>query len=151
MFLVSIRGLKHFAYQSTLVEFRWKKFASSTVSNDAPALPKWPSSLSKSFVFGEPGGARTRDPVLKRHMLYHLSYRPNIREVSNLLRWPFVENCRLWGILWGPQVNLAPPVQQSRHAEIVLGCGSIAAAWLSSRDPSYQASCSQALLPRPAL
>ena len=26
--------------------------------------------------FGEPGGARTRDPVLKRHMLYHLSYRP---------------------------------------------------------------------------
>ena len=26
--------------------------------------------------FGEPGGTRTRDPVLKRHMLYHLSYRP---------------------------------------------------------------------------
>ena len=25
---------------------------------------------------GEPGGTRTRDPVLKRHMLYHLSYRP---------------------------------------------------------------------------
>src|SRR5579872_4810737 len=29
-------------------------------------------------VFGEPGGTRTRDPVLKRHMLYHLSYRPNL-------------------------------------------------------------------------
>lgn len=28
------------------------------------------------FVLGEPGGTRTRDPVLKRHMLYHLSYRP---------------------------------------------------------------------------
>src|ERR1035441_1473926 len=26
---------------------------------------------------GEPGGTRTRDPVLKRHMLYHLSYRPS--------------------------------------------------------------------------
>jgi hypothetical protein len=25
---------------------------------------------------GEPGGIRTRDPVLKRHMLYLLSYRP---------------------------------------------------------------------------
>ncbi len=27
--------------------------------------------------FGEPGGTRTRDPMLKRHMLYRLSYRPS--------------------------------------------------------------------------
>lgn len=25
---------------------------------------------------GEPGGTRTRDPVIKSHMLYQLSYRP---------------------------------------------------------------------------
>jgi hypothetical protein len=25
---------------------------------------------------GEPGGTRTRDPLLKRQMLYRLSYRP---------------------------------------------------------------------------
>ena len=30
----------------------------------------------KPSELGEPGGTRTRDPVLKRHMLYHLSYRP---------------------------------------------------------------------------
>src|ERR1022692_1016169 len=29
-------------------------------------------------LFGEPGGTRTRDPVLKRHLLYHLSYRPTL-------------------------------------------------------------------------
>ena len=28
---------------------------------------------------GEPGGTRTRDPMLKRHMLYRLSYRPLAR------------------------------------------------------------------------
>jgi hypothetical protein len=26
---------------------------------------------------GEPGGTRTRDPVIKSHMLYQLSYRPS--------------------------------------------------------------------------
>jgi hypothetical protein len=30
----------------------------------------------KLFVSGEPGGTRTRDPLLKRQMLYRLSYRP---------------------------------------------------------------------------
>src|ERR1035441_2912593 len=28
------------------------------------------------FHSGEPGGTRTRDPVIKSHMLYQLSYRP---------------------------------------------------------------------------
>ena len=40
-----------------------------------------------AFVFagfvGEPGGTRTRDPVIKSHMLYHLSYRL-AREISML-------------------------------------------------------------------
>src|ERR1035441_2601425 len=39
------------------------------------ALVYKPSSWLR-FRIGEPGGTRTRDPVLKRHMLYHLSYRP---------------------------------------------------------------------------
>ena len=29
----------------------------------------------RSFIFGEPGGARTRDPLIKSQMLYRLSYR----------------------------------------------------------------------------
>ena len=28
------------------------------------------------MVFGEPGGTRTRDPLIKSQMLYQLSYRP---------------------------------------------------------------------------
>ena len=36
-------------------------------------------------LFGEPGGTRTRDPVLKRHMLYHLSYRPKPWFVGDLM------------------------------------------------------------------
>jgi hypothetical protein len=28
-------------------------------------------------TFGEPGGTRTRDPLIKSQMLYHLSYRPS--------------------------------------------------------------------------
>gem|GEM_PF-3023176 len=63
--------------------------------------------------FGEPGGTRTRDPVLKRHMLYHLSYRPNWREMTaGVIR--VHENRR------GPATAGARPV---------------------SRDPSYQAAC----------
>src|SRR5262249_924039 len=41
--------------------------------NRAPVAPR--DSRFKSYS-GEPGGTRTRDPVLKRHMLYLLSYRP---------------------------------------------------------------------------
>ena len=33
---------------------------------------------------GEPGGTRTRDPLLKRQMLYRLSYRPLVLEAPHL-------------------------------------------------------------------
>ena len=32
--------------------------------------------IIKDLTYGEPGGTRTRDPVIKSHMLYQLSYRP---------------------------------------------------------------------------
>src|SRR5579863_2354117 len=40
--------------------------------------PARPSASLADFkgTFGEPGGTRTRDPLLKRQMLYRLSYRP---------------------------------------------------------------------------
>jgi hypothetical protein len=34
---------------------------------------------------GEPGGTRTRDPLLKRQMLYRLSYRPGCYSKEGLL------------------------------------------------------------------
>ena len=40
--------------------------------------------LEPLFSSGEPGGTRTRDPVLKRHMLYHLSYRPKLWCINEL-------------------------------------------------------------------
>ena len=36
------------------------------------------------FKTGEPGGTRTRDPLLKRQMLYRLSYRPGTGEKLGL-------------------------------------------------------------------
>src|ERR1035437_5212794 len=35
-----------------------------------------------NYLTGEPGGTRTRDPVIKSHMLYQLSYRPSKRGES---------------------------------------------------------------------
>ena len=40
----------------------------------------------KQLKSGEPGGTRTRDPVLKRHMLYHLSYRPKSMSYGHFQR-----------------------------------------------------------------
>src|ERR1035437_7239352 len=48
------------------------------------ALVCKPSSWRR-FRTGEPGGTRTRDPVLKRHMLYHLSYRPVVAAWTTLI------------------------------------------------------------------
>src|SRR5262249_10714189 len=45
---------------------------------------------------GEPGGARTRDPVLKRHMLYHLSYRPKARRTIDALTSSIISSAVLW-------------------------------------------------------
>ena len=36
---------------------------------------------------GEPGGTRTRDPVIKSHMLYQLSYRPSCGGITDLLQF----------------------------------------------------------------
>ncbi len=74
------------------------------------ALACKPSSWLR-FRTGEPGGTRTRDPVLKRHMLYHLSYRPNTMKPNDLYFSPFLSNQRLWGILWGPQMKFRSPAQ----------------------------------------
>ena len=38
--------------------------------------------------YGEPGGIRTRDPRLKRALLYQLSYRPTDLTVSGRTTWP---------------------------------------------------------------
>src|ERR1041384_8712818 len=38
------------------------------------------------FHTGEPGGTRTRDPILKRHMLCHLSYRPHPKKTIQLTK-----------------------------------------------------------------
>jgi hypothetical protein len=41
--------------------------------------------------FGEPGGIRTRGPMLKRHMLYLLSYRPRWKTSFSVAKgwlWP---------------------------------------------------------------
>ena len=46
---------------------------------------------------GEPGGTRTRDPVLKRHMLYRLSYRPKLKKLNYLWLTPFSQRRFLWG------------------------------------------------------
>src|SRR5215469_15589741 len=93
-----------------------------------------------AFVrFGEPGGTRTRDPVLKRHMLYHLSYRPKPMKPKCLLLASFSANRRMWGLLWGPRMKPDLPALQLHCAEPGLGCGSSGAAWTGSRDPSYQA------------
>ena len=35
-----------------------------------------PKYMILTYLTGEPGGTRTRDPVIKSHMLYQLSYRP---------------------------------------------------------------------------
>jgi hypothetical protein len=40
----------------------------------APIVGVEPEEYERNF--GEPGGTRTRDPLLKRQMLYRLSYRP---------------------------------------------------------------------------
>src|SRR5512146_1931490 len=53
---------------------------------------KRPRERSKFVKTGEPAGTRTRNPCLKRAMLYHLSYRPN-----NLL--PFT--CNVFAFLAG--------------------------------------------------
>src|ERR1051326_2138635 len=39
-------------------------------------------------LFGEPGGTRTRDPLLKRQMLYRLSYRPDSRRFTSVYHLP---------------------------------------------------------------
>jgi hypothetical protein len=43
-------------------------------------VKQWPNRSRREPRFirltGEPGGTRTRDPVIKSHMLYQLSYRP---------------------------------------------------------------------------
>ena len=68
----------------------WKSFAGpddtsfATGSFSAPAAARTKQSLvidawrrnRKHTVFGEPGGARTRDHRIKSAMLYQLSYRP---------------------------------------------------------------------------
>ena len=56
---------------------------------DAGLQPELLAAIVIDSKTGEPGGTRTRDPVLKRHMLYHLSYRPNLWCVNDL--W----TCRL--------------------------------------------------------
>src|SRR5437588_390856 len=48
--------------------FDWRADSSQT----RPASVK----MLLKYLSGEPGGTRTRDPVIKSHMLYQLSYRP---------------------------------------------------------------------------
>src|SRR5690348_2237836 len=44
--------------------------------------------LKRRINFGEPGGTRTRDPLLKRQMLYRLSYRPDSRRFTSVYHLP---------------------------------------------------------------
>ena len=37
---------------------------------------RWKEAEALFFIYGEPAGTRTRDPLLKRQMLCQLSYRP---------------------------------------------------------------------------
>lgn len=57
-----------------------KRLGAAELESNAPEAPQ-PAKLSGASVdfkegSGEPGGTRTRDPLLKRQMLYRLSYRP---------------------------------------------------------------------------
>src|ERR1035441_5221884 len=113
------------------------------------ALVYKPSSWLR-FRTGEPGGTRTRDPVLKRHMLYHLSYRPISMKLKRLCFSSFLSNRSLWGNLGVPQVKRGLPARQSPRGGPSLECGNIDATWTRSHDPSYQASYSRVHQPRRA-
>ena len=54
-------------------------------------------------LFGEPGGTRTRDPLIKSQMLYQLSYRPlGITPAGNFYHSMRLLICSTKGILWSP-------------------------------------------------
>jgi hypothetical protein len=48
---------------------------SGTISKIKPSTSN--EKRAEAIFGGEPGGTRTRDPVIKSHMLYQLSYRPS--------------------------------------------------------------------------
>ena len=76
---------------------------------------EFPKALKKH---GEPAGARTRDPRLKRAMLYQLSYRltgkkaDSITDPRSVPRWEMTRLPRAWaGLEWIPKNNGFPALR----------------------------------------
>ena len=59
-----------------------RSVCAACVHNKKPALSRSRNFFSKPLIlFGERGGTRTLDPMIKSHVLYRLSYAPTCRAV----------------------------------------------------------------------
>ena len=59
-------------------------------------------------------GTRTRDPMVKSHLLYQLSYRSNCGSGGIRTHDPHIKSVQLYRLSYGPDSFVAPPELESR-------------------------------------